>query len=246
MCYILKPANPKKAIDISDATINAMGTPVKALGTSVKSSLSLIPDIKSMARANPMPAQNAWNKDARKEKPVEISGPKNMFTFRTVTPNTAQLVVIRGIYIPIALYSAGLNLAIAISTACTNTAITRIKAIVLKYSKSNGTNRYLYTTHVIKLDRVITNITAAPIPKADRVCLETPIKGHRPRKRVKIKLLIKIALIAIVINSLGFIYLSHDLLLSFTRLDNPIRKPRVKSAPGGNIIIIAGCQLENI
>jgi hypothetical protein len=39
--------------------------------------------------------------------------------------------------------------------------------------------------------RAITKMTANPIPVADSTFLETPIKGHKPRNWVSIKLLMK-------------------------------------------------------
>ena len=61
--------------------------------------------------------------------------------FSSVTPSTAQLVVISGRYIPRDLYRVGLIFFIVISRLCTNTAIINIKMIVVKYSVLVGTNR---------------------------------------------------------------------------------------------------------
>ncbi len=47
--YILNPLKPKNAIDISAAIINVIGTSLRGLGTSIRSSLSRIPDIRNMA-----------------------------------------------------------------------------------------------------------------------------------------------------------------------------------------------------
>ncbi len=126
--------------------------------------------------------------------------------FSKATPKTAQFVVINGKYIPKARYSVGENLFKNISTSWTSEAITRIKATVSRNSMFNGTRINVKTIQEIIPAKVMTNITAMPIPIAVSTFLETPKKGQIPKKRITMKLFIKIALINIKIKLLLSIY----------------------------------------
>jgi hypothetical protein len=57
---------------------------------------------------------------------------------RSAAPRIAQFVVIRGKYMPRALYRDGTDFFKNISISCTREAITRMKAIVLRYSRFSG------------------------------------------------------------------------------------------------------------
>ena len=59
-------------------------------------------------------------------------------TFSSTTPRTAQLVVMSGRKMPSAVYSDGTLFLRNISTNCTSTAMTRMKARVLMYSRSSA------------------------------------------------------------------------------------------------------------
>ena len=59
-------------------------------------------------------------------------------------------------------------------------------------SKPKGMSRYWFTSHVTRVARVKTKMTAAPIPNAVEVFLEVPKKGQMPRNWEKITLLTKI------------------------------------------------------
>jgi hypothetical protein len=48
---------------------------------------------------------------------------------------------------------------------------------------------YWFTSHVTRVAKVSTKITAAPMPKAVEVFLEVPRKGQMPRNWLKITLL---------------------------------------------------------
>ena len=97
------PVNPIKARLIKEAIIKAIGMPIKDLGVSFKLRRSLIEDINNSASANPIPAQNPCKIDKTKLNLTCPDSLKNVLMFKTVTPKTAQLVVIRGRYIPNAL-----------------------------------------------------------------------------------------------------------------------------------------------
>jgi len=55
-----RPANPKNASEISDATTNAIGAPLSASGIGARSSRSLIPAISNRAKPKPnaVPIEN--------------------------------------------------------------------------------------------------------------------------------------------------------------------------------------------
>jgi hypothetical protein len=75
----------------------------------------------------------------------------------------------------------------------------RIKVMVCRYAIPKGSKIRLYTAQVVSEAMDITKITAKPIPTAESMFLETPIKGHNPRNWVKIKFSIntKVMIIAI-------------------------------------------------
>jgi len=185
-------------MDIKDATINAIGIFFIGRGTSLTSSLSRIPDIKSKTIVNPTPAQNPCTTQNIKLS-IRLSAVlRNISLFKTATPNTAQFVAIRARYIPKIRYKAGLNFCINISISCTKLAITSINDKVRRYSIWNGFNKKLYTAQVIIDEAVITNVTASPMYKAVFVSLDTPIKGQSPRNFERIKLFINITLMTII------------------------------------------------
>lgn len=64
--------------------------------------------------------------------------------------------------------------------SCTSAAITRINAMVCKYSTPSATSAFC-THQVMTLATPITKVTASPIPRAVSVFLETPRNGHIPR-----------------------------------------------------------------
>src|SRR6056297_4010636 len=82
-----------------------------------------------------------------------------------------------------------------ISTSCTSDAITRMKAMVCRYSMPKGFSRKYWINQVTTVATVITKVTAMPMPSAVSTFLETPMKGQIPRKRANTKLLTKMALI---------------------------------------------------
>ena len=111
------------------------------------------------------------------------------------------MVVISGRNTPSAEYRLGMLFFKNISTNCTSAAITRMKAIVCKYSKCSGTSTRAYTRFVAILASVITKITAAPIPMEVSTFLETPRNGHRPWNWLRMMLLTRADPTIIKINS---------------------------------------------
>ena len=75
--------------------------------------------------------------------------------------------------------------------------MSKINTIVCKYSNFIGTKTVEYIKLAIADDKVITNITAAPIPAEVSTLLETPRKGQSPRKRLNTTLFTKDAPIKI-------------------------------------------------
>jgi hypothetical protein len=73
--------------------------------------------------------------------------------------------------------------------------MTKIKAMVLRYSRPRGTRIYSYTSHVIIPVRVRTKITAMPMPVAVSIDRDTPKKGQLPRNLLRRMLFTSIALI---------------------------------------------------
>ncbi|MNW00898.1 hypothetical protein D3C71_1964510 [compost metagenome] len=65
-----------------------------------------------------------------------------MLALSRATPRTMQLVVISGRKMPSTRYSSGLVLFTTISVNCTTTAITRMKLMVLRNSRSSGLSTY--------------------------------------------------------------------------------------------------------
>ncbi len=88
-----------------------------------------------------------------------------------------------------------------ISTSCTSDAMTRIKAMVCRYSIPNGIRMKYWINQVTTVATVMTKVTAIPMPRAVSTFLETPRKGQMPRNRARTKLLTKMALTRISSNS---------------------------------------------
>mgnify|MGYP001582953908 CR=1 FL=1 len=117
---------------------------------------------------------------------------------RIATPRTAQFVAINGRYMPRALYSAGDDFFIYISTSWTNIAITRIKDAVLKNSIFNGERKKYQIIHEADDAMVITNITAIPILMDTSILFDTPKNEHKARNRISTMLFINSALSTII------------------------------------------------
>ena len=96
----MNPLNPIKARLIKEAIIKAMGIPLKLSGTSINSRRSLMPDISINARKKPIQEKNACEVENTKLPLMGFPLGKKLSTFKIVTPNTAQLVVIKGRYMP--------------------------------------------------------------------------------------------------------------------------------------------------
>ena len=71
--------------------------------------------------------------------------------------------------------------------------MTRIKATVCMYIRSNFTRMKVFTSQVMAEARPMTKVTAMPMPTAVSTFLDTPRKGQMPKNWEKIKLLDKIA-----------------------------------------------------
>ena len=134
---------------------------------------SLIPASSTMAIRYPTPVAKPFTTPSR----ILYSS----CTLFRATPSTAQFVVISGRYTPRALYNEGTNFFKNISTICTSAAITRINTIVFKYSNPSGLRINWCNIPATNDARVITKITAPPIPAAVSVFLETPRKEQIPR-----------------------------------------------------------------
>ena len=63
--------------------------------------------------------------------------------------------------------------------------------MVYKKVNFNGIRMYWFVSHVTRVAKVITKMTAAPIPNAVEVFLEVPKKGQMPKNWEKITLLTK-------------------------------------------------------
>ncbi len=87
--------------------------------------------------------------------------------------------------------SAGLTFLIVISTICTSEAITTMNEISRRYGAWGSTN--VFRNHATIEVIVSTKMFAPPIRSAVATRAETPMKGHRPRKRASVKLLTSIA-----------------------------------------------------
>ena len=85
-----------KAKLMSEAIINARGTPRKLLGVSINSIRSRIPDINAIAKRKPTPAKKPWKILNRKLLGNTVVPLKNTSELRTAAPRTAQLTVIKG------------------------------------------------------------------------------------------------------------------------------------------------------
>jgi hypothetical protein len=71
--------------------------------------------------------------------------------------------------------------------------MTKIKTIVCKYPRFQGSRTNVNIIHVITEARVMTKTTAIPIPIAVSIFLETPKKGQMPRNRLRTKLFTRTA-----------------------------------------------------
>ena len=119
---------------IIEAARRVIGKPLNAAGISAVSILSRIPARINMAIVKPIPEATPFTKA------YSTFTSLSSVTFINATPKTAQFEVINGRYTPSALYSEGENLFTKISTSCIKAAITKIKTIVLRYSKPAATN----------------------------------------------------------------------------------------------------------
>ena len=103
---------------IIEATIKAIGIPLKAFGVEADSSLTLIAANKVMTIKKPKEVPIPL---ARLDKKSRLEA-----VFSLTTPKTAQLVVIKGKYIPNDLYKDGEYFLINRPTTWTKLAITKI------------------------------------------------------------------------------------------------------------------------
>ena len=71
--------------------------------------------------------------------------------------------------------------------------MTRMKATVCMYIRSNFTRMNSLTTQVMAEARPMTKVTAIPMPTAVSTFLDTPRKGQIPKNWEKIKLFAKMA-----------------------------------------------------
>lgn len=126
-----------------------------------------------------------------------------------------------------------------ISTNWTSPAITRIKTAVRRYSSWNGRRSAYQSTHVDADARVMTNITAIPIPIEVSISLETPKKEQSARNRISTILFINIELSSIMyhVRSLETIFYPYFFSHLFFAA---IMKAIVKKAPGGIMNISDG------
>ncbi len=71
--------------------------------------------------------------------------------------------------------------------------MTRMNAIVCRYSSPSGFSRNSCTAHVAADANVMTNMTAAPMPAAVFIFLDTPRNGQIPRNLTTTKLFMNTA-----------------------------------------------------
>lgn len=141
------------------------------------------------------------------------------------------------------LYSVGDCFLMMISNSCTKLAIKITKEIVRKKVRLSGTRTQLYRLQAKMVLKVITAVTAKPIPTEAFKFFETPKKIHKPRKLGQYE----------VVNqdspdkqrkvfhypSLPFSCLCLS-TRSFQILKPAMMKPISMKAPGGSAIIRAG------
>ena len=84
--------------------------------------------------------------------------------------------------------------------------MTRMKAMVCRYSRPAGTSTYVCTSHVTSVASTMTKATAADMPSDVSIFLETPRKGQMPRNCANTMLLTKMALMKIRIYSIIVVY----------------------------------------
>lgn len=167
------------------AVTSAMATPRKARGGCVRSMRSRNPVKITSASENPSAAANA--------KTTDFMNGASSFTLSTATPSTAQLVVMSGRKIPSAACNGGMKRFITMSTSCTNAAMTRMKAMVCKYSSPLGARMNAFNGHVTAAAMVMTKTTAPDMPSAVGSRFDTPRNGQMPRNRLSTKLLTRMA-----------------------------------------------------
>ncbi len=124
--------------------------------------------------------------------------------------------------------------------------------MICRNKRSKGIKTRLYMRLVTKEAKVMTKITAMPIPKAVSTLRETPKKGQMPKNLVKTKLFTKMALKKIT-NRLA-IPAPKNLLISVKNAINlqnvlyrlpslfirPSKRPSTMKAPGGRSITKKG------
>ena len=119
------------ASDIRPAVIMPMAAPRNGAGTSAMAMRSRRAANSTSTREKPSPAPKPWVVAWRK--PYSA-----LLALSRATPRTMQLVVISGRKMPSTRYSSGLVFFTSISVNCTTTAITRMKPMVRRYSRSSG------------------------------------------------------------------------------------------------------------
>ena len=115
-----------------DAVIKAIGNPLNALGTLLFSSLTLMQLKTNITSIKPSEVPTALA--------IEFKNVKELFNW--TVPKTAQLVVIKGKYIPKDLYKPGENFLINKPQIWTSEAITKMKTIVSMNGIPAGTKIY--------------------------------------------------------------------------------------------------------
>ena len=115
--------------------------------------------------------------------------------------------------------STGLTRWTRISVNWTLAAITRMKPIVRRCSIPSGTSTNRFRSHEVADESVSTNAVASDMPKAASRFLDTPMKGHSPRKRVKTKLLtrtvpVRISTMSVMAEALASAHCSETVAIS--------------------------------
>src|SRR5690606_12226753 len=132
---LINPVKPMNASDIRPAVTMPMAAPWNERGSSAMAMRSRMAANSTSTREKPRPAA----------KPLAVAVRKvnsDLLALSRATPSTMQLVVISGRKIPSTRYSRGLVLFTTISVNCTTTAITRMKLMVRRNSRSSGFNTY--------------------------------------------------------------------------------------------------------
>ncbi len=129
---------------------------------------SLIRDMRSRLKVNPIPIPSASSIDTRT--PFWFAKPSAL-------PRMIQLTTIKGTNTPRLANSEGMYACMTISTIVTKDAIITIYDGILTFV---GIKSFNNATKI--LEKVNTNITPAPIPRALMTMVETPKVGHNPRR----------------------------------------------------------------